>query len=123
MRRYAITVEFHQPDREGAISDCIRKLAHEWKHPLSGFWIVKTTMRAREIHKALMPLASSQDRIYICEAGDDYAEFNVLSTSGTKITRIAEARKKSRMLSAIFSRDGQSSRHLKAATSESLKSA
>ncbi len=123
MRRYAITFESYRPNQEAAIRDCIRKLANEWEHPLANLWIVRTALSAGEIRTALLPHASYQDRVYICEIGNERADFNAVSASGRKITQIADAHQRNRMLHGIFSRNGQSSRHLKAATSENLKSA
>lgn len=123
MRRYAITCDFYRPKRCKALGDIIKKLSDEWEHPLTGLWLVKTSLTAGEIRTALLPHLDFQDRIYICEVGADNAEFNALPASGGKVTHIEEAREKSRMLAGIFSRNGQGSRHLKAATSKNLRSA
>jgi hypothetical protein len=123
MRRYIITCEFYKTKRTNEFSDCVRRLASEWQHPLASVWIVKTSMNAGEIREALLVHLGFQDRLYICEAGSDAADFNTVQSSGGKITQIGEVRFKNRMLASIFGRDGSSSRHLKAATAKSLKSA
>jgi hypothetical protein len=120
MRRYAITCEFYRTKRAAAIGDCVRKIATEWEHPLSGMWLVKTALSAGEIRSALLALLDFQDRLYICEAGPDKAEFNALHSGGGKVLRIEDARARSRLLTAIFSRTGHGSRHLKAASARSL---
>jgi hypothetical protein len=122
MRRYIITCELYKAKRAAPVADSIRRLAAEWHHPLNAVWIVKTPLSASEIRSALQPHLDFQDRLYICEAGSEAAEFNALAASGGKITQIGEARSRNRMLASIFGRDGNSSRHLKAATARNLKS-
>ncbi|MGO8951866.1 MAG: hypothetical protein ACLQF2_00755 [Rhodomicrobium sp.] len=123
MHRYVIACEFYRANGAAEAADTIRRLASQWQHPLSGLWIVETSFSAGDIRAALLAHADSRDRIYIREAGNDTAELNTTPASGGKITQIGEARAKSRMLAAIFSRNGKRSRHLMAATSENLKSA
>jgi hypothetical protein len=123
MRRYIITCELYKAKRAALVADTVRRLAAEWHRPLNTVWIVKTPMSASDIRSALVPHLDFQDRLYICEAGGQAAEFNALAASGGKITQIGEARSKNRMLASIFSREGNSSRHLKAATARNLKSA
>jgi hypothetical protein len=123
MRRYAISCEFYRAKQAAALADCIRKLAHQWEHPIAGVWLVTTTLSAGELRSALLPHLGFQDRLYICEAGEDKAEFNVLPTGGGKAAEIENTREKSRIVAGIFSRNGRSSRHLKAATPKNLRSA
>jgi hypothetical protein len=123
MRRYVITCEFYRAKRAAGVADCIRKLATEWEHPLAGVWLVQTNLSAGDIRASLLPHLDFQDRIYVCEAGKDAADFNILPTSGGKVTQIDDARTKNLILKGIFSRNGRSSRHLKAATAKSLISA
>jgi hypothetical protein len=123
MRRYVITCEFCRAKRAAAIGDCIRKISDEWEHPLIGVWLVTTTLSARDIRSSLLAHLDFQDRIFICEAGSETAEFNALPTIGGKVTQIEHARTKSSLLTGIFSRSGQSSRHLRGATPKSLRSA
>ncbi len=123
VQRYVIACEFYRGSGAAAAADTIRRLASQWEHPLTGLWIVETSFSAGDIRAALLAHLDSRDRIYIREAGEDTSEINTMPASGGKITQIGEARTKSRMLAAIFSRDGKRSRHLMAATSENLKSA
>lgn len=123
MRRYAITCEFYRAKRAAAVGDCIRRIASQWEHPLASVWIVKTSLSAGDIRSALLTHLDFQDRLYICEAGADTAEFNAVPSSGGKVMRIDDARVKNRILTGIFSRNGQGSRHLRDATAKSLKSA
>ena len=123
VHRYVIACEFYRSNGANAATDTIRRLSSQWEHPLSGLWIIETTFSAGDIRAALLAHLDSRDRIYIREAGGDTAEFNTMTVGGGKVTQIGEARSKSRMLAAIFSRDGKRSRHLMAATSENLKSA
>jgi hypothetical protein len=130
VQRYVIACEFFRAKPSAAVGDCIRKIASEWQHPLSNIWIVETSLTARDIRSALLPHLSFQDRVFISESGETTAEFNTLPDRGGKVTQIEDARNKSRMLASIFSRNGQGSRHLKAATAyfkaataKSLKSA
>jgi hypothetical protein len=121
MRRYAITFESYRPNQEAAIRDCIRKLANEWEHPLANLWIIRTALSAGEIRTALLPHAGYRDRVYICETEGEHADFNAVSASGTKVTRIQDVRPRNRMLRGIFSRNGHGSLLLKAAISENLQ--
>jgi hypothetical protein len=123
VQRYLIACEFFRARRAPAIADCIRKIASEWQHPLAHIWIVETSLSAGDIRSALLPHLDFQDRIYISKTGDSTAEFNTLPDRGGKVTQIEDARRQSRMLASIFSRNGLGSRHLKAATVKSLKSA
>jgi hypothetical protein len=123
VQRYVIACEFFRARRAPAVGDCIRKIATEWQHPLANMWIVETSLSAGEIRSALLPHLDFQDRVYITETGASSAEFNTLTDGGGKVTQIEDARSQSRMLASIFSRNGKSSRHLKAATAKSLKSA
>ena len=123
VQRYVIACEFFRARRSPAVGDCIRKIASEWQHPLANLWIVETSLSASDIRSAVLPHLHFQDRIYISETGASTAEFNTLPDSGGKVTQIEDARSQSRMLASIFSRNGQGSRHLKAATAKSLKSA
>jgi hypothetical protein len=129
VQRYVIACEFGRARRAPAVADCIRKLASEWQRPLSNLWIVETSLSAGDIRSALLPHLDFQDRVYISETGTSTAEFNTLPDGGGKVTHIGDARSQSLMLASIFSRDGQGSRHLKAATTikaataKSLKSA
>jgi hypothetical protein len=123
VQSYVIACEFFRAKRAPAIEDCIRKIASQWQHPLTNFWIVETSLSASDIRSALLPHLDFQDRIYIRETGDGTAEFNTFPDRGGKVTQIEDARSRSRMLASIFSRNGQGSRHLKAATAKSLKSA
>ncbi len=123
MRRYIITCEFYRNKRADEFADGVRRLASEWQHPLAGVWIVTTALSAGEIRESLLRYLGFQDRLYICEAGIEAAGFNAMDSSGGKVTQIGVARFKNRMLASIFGRDGNSSRHLKAATAKSLKSA
>jgi hypothetical protein len=130
VQRYVIACEFSRARQAPAVGDCIRRIASEWQHPLANMWIVETSLSARDIRSALLPYLSFQDRVHISEAGESAAEFNTLPDCGGKVTQIEDARSKSRMLASIFSRNGQASRHLKAATAnlkaataKSLKSA
>ncbi len=123
MRRYLIACEFHRAKRGTIVADCIRRIASEWQHPVSGVWIVETSLSASDIRAALVAHLDVRDRMYICEAGASAAEINTLRGKGEKITQIEEVRTKSRILADIFSRNGRGSRHLTAATARSLKSA
>ncbi len=123
MRRYAITCEFYRPKRAAVVDDCIRRIASEWERPLAGVWLVTTELSASGIRSALLPNLDFQDRLFVVEAGSEAAAFNALPSSGGKVTHIEEVCKKSRMLTAIFSRDGKGSRHLRAASAKSLRSA
>jgi hypothetical protein len=123
VHRYVIACEFYRASGAADAADTIRRLASHWEHPLSGLWIVETAFTAGDIRAAMLAQLDSRDRVYIREAGADTAEFNTVPASGEKVTQIAEARVKSRMLAAIFSRNGKRSRHLMAATSGNLKSA
>jgi len=125
VQRYVIACEFGRARRAPAVADCIRKLASEWQRPLSNMWIVETSLSASDIRSALLPHLDFQDRVYITEAGASTAEFNTLPDGGEKVTQIEDARSRSKslMLASIFSRNGQVSRHLRAATAKSLKSA
>jgi hypothetical protein len=123
MRRYAISCEFYRAKRAATLGDCIRQLVNEWEQPIAGVWLVKTTLSAGGLRSALLPHLDFQDRLYICEVGEDQAEFNVLPANGGKHAQIENAPEKSRILANIFSRNGQGSRHLKAATSKNLQSA
>jgi hypothetical protein len=85
-------------------------------------WLVKRPLGAHEIRAALLPNLDFQDRLFICELGSDAAEFNALPTVGRQSGQLELTRNKSRMLTAIFARNGQSSRLLKAASVGSLQS-
>lgn len=124
MRCHILTCELYRPKRAHIVSEAIRRIAVEWQHPHGGVWIVKTPMTAGELRSALLPHLDFQDRLFICEAGEDRAEFNALPAGGGKVMQIEAASSEgSRMLAGIFSRDGARSRHLKAATARSLQSA
>ncbi|MFY9643077.1 MAG: hypothetical protein WCD20_17135 [Rhodomicrobium sp.] len=123
MHRYVIACEFYRANGAAEAADTIRRLATQWQHPLSSLWIVETSFSAGDIRAALLAHLDTRDRLYIREAANDTAEFNTTPAGGGKVTQIGEARVKSRMLAAIFSREGKRSRHLMAATSENLKSA
>jgi hypothetical protein len=123
VHRYVIACEFYRAKRAAAVADTIRRVASQWEHPLAGLWIVETTLSAGDIRSALLEHLDFQDRVYISQAGRDTAGFNTLPASGGKVTQIEQGRTKSRMLAAIISRDGKSSRHLMAATSKNLQSA
>lgn len=123
VHRYVIACEFYRERGANEAADTIRRLANHWEHPLSGLWIVETAFSAGDIRAALLAHLDYRDRVYIRDAGADTAEFNTISARGGKVTQIGEARAKSRMLAAIFSRSGKRSRHLMAATSGNLKSA
>lgn len=124
MRSYTITCECYRFKKaQSALTDQIRKLSSEWSHPHAGLWLVKTELSASEIRSTLLPHIDFQDRLFICEAGEDRAEFNALTVCGGKVTSLAEAREKSSLLAGIFSRNGRQSRHLRAATAKSLQSA
>lgn len=124
MRSYAISCEFYRGKKGlAALTDQIRRIASEWEQPHAGTWVVKTEMSAMEIRSALLPHVDFNDRLFICEAGEDRAEFNALPAHGVKVTHIEAARQRSRLLGGIFSRNGRASRHLKPATSRSLQSA
>ncbi|MGO8955643.1 MAG: hypothetical protein ACLQF2_20260 [Rhodomicrobium sp.] len=98
-------------------------MASQWEHPLQGLWIVETDLSADGIRSELLVHLDFQDRVYICEAAGDNSEFNAMPASGGKVTQIGRAQAKSRLLAGIFSRNANSSRHLKAATAKNLKSA
>ncbi len=123
MRCHIITCDLYRQKRAGQLTDVIRRLSSEWEHPHGGVWVVKTELTAGELRSAILPHLDFQDRIFICEAGQDRAEFNALPNGGGKVTQIDAVRDTSRLLAGIFSRDGKNSRHLKAATSKSLQSA
>jgi hypothetical protein len=123
VQRYVIACEFLRAKRAPAVADCIRKIASEWQHPLSNIWIVETSLSAGEIRSALLPHLDFQDRLLITETGAGAAEFNTLPDCGGKVIQIQAARGQNRMLASIFSRNGRGSRHLKAATAKSLRSA
>lgn len=123
MRRYAITCEFYRAKRAAVIDSCIRAMSKDWERPLAGLWLINTPLSAGDIRSALMSNLDFQDRLYVCEIGADAAAFNALPSSGGKVMNIDDARSKNRILTGIFSRDGRESRHLKAATSKSLRSA
>jgi hypothetical protein len=124
MRSYAITCEFCNPKKSGALlSEQVRRLSREWSHPHASMWLVKTELSAAEIRTALLPHLHFNDRLFILEAGEDHSEFNSRSAAGGNVVCIDAARKRSHLLARIFSRDGTCSRHLKAATSKSLQSA
>jgi hypothetical protein len=122
MRRYAISCEFYRAKQAVLVADCIRRLVQEWEHPIKGVWLVTTTLSAGELRSALLPHLDFQDRLYICETGEDKAEFNVMSASGGKVPGIAATRERSRIVAGIFSRNGRGSRHLRAATPKNLRS-
>ena len=122
MRCYLITCDLYRTKRRNLLTDRIREISIEWEHPHSSLWVVKTNLTAGQIRSAILPHLDFNDRIYVCEAGQDRAEFNALSAGGGSMMRIEDARPRSRMLEGIFSRNGRGSRHLKAATSRSLRS-
>ncbi|KAI95076.1 hypothetical protein T281_07505 [Rhodomicrobium udaipurense JA643] len=123
MRRYLICCEFHRERRAIKAADCIRRLATDWEHPMTGVWLIRTDATATEIRAALMQELTFRDRVLVCEAGEEVAAFNTCEAGGEKVSQIADARSKSQILTAIFSRNGKASRHLKAATARNLKSA
>ena len=123
VHRYVIACEFYRANRAAGVADTIRRLASQWEHPLQGLWIVETDLSADGIRSELLAHLDFQDRVYICAAGGDTLEINAMPASGAKVTQIGQARAKSRMLAGIFSRNANSSRHLKAATARNLKSA
>ncbi|MBT3070869.1 hypothetical protein KKP04_08315 [Rhodomicrobium sp. Az07] len=123
MRRYLICCEFQREKRAAKAADCIRRLATEWEHPMTGVWLIRTEVTATEIRAALMQELTFRDRVLVCEAGEEAAAFNTCDAGGEKVSQIADARAKSHILTAIFSRNGQASRHLKAAIARNLKSA
>jgi hypothetical protein len=129
VHRYVIACEVNRAKGATAIADTIRRLSSQWEHPLSTVWVVETTFKAQDIRAALLAHMDSQDRLFITEAGEDKAESNALRAGGQKITPIGPVTQltpvgsRHRMLTAIFSRSGKTSRHLTAATSENLKSA
>jgi hypothetical protein len=124
MRSYVIACEFYRGKKgQAALTDQIRCIAEQWEQPNAGTWLVRTELPASAIRSALLPHLDFKDRIFICEAGEDRAEFNALPACGVKVTNIEMARERSRLLAGIFSRNGRSSRHLRAATSRSLQSA
>lgn len=123
MRRYAITCELDRPKRAAIVGESIRRCAVRWEHPLTSVWIIETAISAAEIQRALMPDLEFHDRLLVCEVGADAAEFNSLASTGGAVAQIDPVRAKNRMLTGIFSRNGQGSRHLKAATAGNLQSA
>ena len=104
MRCYLITCELHKTKRRNALTDHIRRFSSEWKHPHDGLWLVKTSLTAREIRSAILPHVDFNDRIFICEAGHDHAEFNGLSSGGGRVTQLdlESVPRKSRILEGIF---------------------
>jgi len=123
MRRYLICCEFHREKRAARAGDCIRRLATEWEHPMTGVWLIRTDATAAEIRGALLQELTFRDRVLVCETEGEPAAFNTLDAGGEKVSQIADAQGKSHILTSIFSRNGQASRHLKAATARNLKSA
>jgi hypothetical protein len=129
VHRYVIACEVKGVKGAAAVADTVRRLALHWERPLDGLWIVETRFKANEIHAALQGHLGIADRLYVVEAGSDMAETNALALNGHKVTPLAPnkslvpVRHINRMLTAIFSRTGKTSRHLTAATSENLKSA
>jgi hypothetical protein len=124
MRRYVITCEFYRAKRAALFGERLHGLVSDWEQPLSGLWLVTTGLHASDLRSALLPHLDFQDRLYICEAGSDAAAFNAQpSATRPKVTDLDYARQRSRMLTGIFSRGGGASRHLRAATAKSLKSA
>ncbi len=121
MRRYLITCEFHRAKRAIEATNCIGSFADEWEHPMPGVWLVKTTLKASEIRSALLSHLGFQDRLFISEAGSDTAEYNAMPAHGGKVAPVEPPRAKSRILTGIFSRNGQTSRLLKAAIAESSR--
>jgi hypothetical protein len=127
MRSYAIACEFHRVrQRQHSFGEAVRQLSVECSQPSAGLWLVKTALSAAAIRKALLPHLDFNDRLFVCEAGEDRAEFNgpPPNCNGEgKVLCLDHAREPSKLLAAIFSRDGGGSRHLKAATVKSLQSA
>jgi hypothetical protein len=123
MRRYLVCCEFHREKRAAKAADTLRRLATEWEHPMTGVWFIRTEATADEIRAVLMQDLTFRDRLLVCETGEEAVAFNTSDAFGEKVSQIADARSKSQILKAIFSRNGQTSRHLKAATARNLKSA
>lgn len=124
MRSYAVTCELCNPKKGAhALVEQFRKIACEWSRPHAGLWLIRTELNATEIRSAILPHLHFNDRLFICEIGEDRAEFNAVNAAGGNVVCIEQARAKSHLLARIFSRDGSVSRHLRAATSKSLRSA
>jgi hypothetical protein len=123
MRRYTISIELTKPKRALAVADCIRKFAAAWEQPLAGLWLVETSLSAAEIRSALLGAVDFKDRFFISETKGEPVALNARSLSNPKVVPIEGARVRARILSGIFERQGATCRHLKDATSKSLRSA
>jgi hypothetical protein len=78
MRQYIISYDLYRPGHNYSdLTGAIKRLGHDWIHPLANLWIIDTDMSATEIRGALGDHLVPGDKLYVREAGDDLAGMDI----------------------------------------------
>ncbi len=127
MRRYIISYDLYRPDNNYSdFTREIKRLGDDWEHPLANLWIVETELSAADIRGLLGAHLITGDKLYICEAGGDFAGMDIAPGTPCRMTAIsANERAPGKLLANVLSRKAEtrSSHLLTAATGENWQSA
>ncbi|WP_088346966.1 MULTISPECIES: hypothetical protein [Rhodomicrobium] len=108
MRRYIISYDLYRPGNNYSdFTGEIKRLAQDWEHPLANLWIVETPLSAAEIRALLGDHLVTGDKLYICEAGDDFAGMDVGPGTPARMTAVnSYERAPVRLLANVLSQTG-----------------
>jgi hypothetical protein len=105
MQRYIISYDLYRPAHNYSdFTAQIKRLGHDWEHPLANLWIIETKYFADEIRHILSDYLASGDKLYICEIGDDQAAMDMAplahcSVAATRTKKRAQVRLLANVLS------------------------
>lgn len=123
MRRYIISYDLYRPGNNYSdFTGEIKRLAQDWEHPIANLWIVETPLSAAEIRALLGMHMVTGDKLYICEAGEDFAGMDVGGGTPARMTAVnSYERAPVKLLANVLNSDGggspmRESRLLTAAT-------
>jgi hypothetical protein len=129
MRRYIISYDLYRPGNNYSdLTAQIKRLGEDWEHPLANLWIIETDLSAADIRSALGDHLVTGDKLFISEAGDDYAAMDIGPGSPARMSAVtayerAPVRLLANVLGGELPREPRESRLLTAATEENWQSA
>jgi hypothetical protein len=79
---YVIATELADPERNGAaIEGWIRSNFDSWTHPIENLWVVEGPLVADQIHTALEPHLTAEDRLVLIKTGTEAMWQGISATS------------------------------------------
>ena len=89
MRRYIISYDLYRPGNNYSdFTAEIKRLSQDWEHPIANLWIVETPLSAAEIRALLGTHMVTGDKLYIREAGQDFAGMDVGPGTPSRMTAV-----------------------------------